>query len=544
MRVIPPITPTEFFQHLQRCIPPVGWSNKIAVANSGGPDSTALLFLLSTVVQNRQRGRVSRDHHGLPRQVVSIHVNHDLQPAAKSMEGTATQTARRLGVPSFVQKIPWGLPPFPERPGGDVAGEKIAREVRYNRLFAAMQQTRAHVIAFAHHADDQVETAIMRMSQGSSARGLAGMRPVRRWGMGQQENEYFAFGEDGMRHWIVRPLLHVSKDRLLATCEANRLDYVNDPTNFQPGITIRNAIRRAVATSRDTQLSGSIDDAHFDISPYSDKLRAMVPNAPYSQQLREAVRLFGIRLDEVETQVTEILNQARLPFTASTLLLQKPIIAKVTDDQVRTSLIRRCLRFISHGPWGSPWAEVHGDRDAYNRIARELWPETADHERRTFTAGAGVLVTPVAILDKTRRYVIRNRLARGEGEIEGWVWSRAPPYERALSASPLDLNTRLDITDALVQAIKDSRSTSSFLYDYRFALKFHLHRIPTEIYEEILDLGAKVVVQCDTKWILPVVMLIGRKPRRIAHFTDRSFHNTVDVPSWIQMSFVRSIHPI
>lgn len=41
-------------------------------------------------------------------------------------------------------------------------------------------------------------------------------------------------------------LIRVFQDRILATCEENNLDYVNDPTNFQPQLTIRNAIRHVI----------------------------------------------------------------------------------------------------------------------------------------------------------------------------------------------------------------------------------------------------------------------------------------------------------
>lgn len=216
----------------------------VAVANSGGPDSTALLFLLATVVRQSPctssaahpaapgltahpitvedlipvpgptppRGYVPRFAAAFPHQVISIHVNHDLQSAAALMQDTATSHADRLGLRSIVEKIPWGTPPFPSRSSEGL--ETAAREARYNRLFAAMQQADAKTIAFAHHADDQVETTLMRMSQGSrSARGLAGIRPVRRWGMGHSENEYYAFGAEGMRSWVVRPFLHVPKVR-------------------------------------------------------------------------------------------------------------------------------------------------------------------------------------------------------------------------------------------------------------------------------------------------------------------------------------------
>ncbi len=202
---------------------------------------------------------------GFFHEVSSIHVNHDLQEAASFMEETAEYNARICGARSIVEVIPWGCTPFPARPGDEPTGERVTREARYNRLFGAMQWVRTNVIAFAHHADDQVETVIMRMSQGSSARGLAGMRPIRRWGMGQRDNRLYTFGANGMRSWIVRPFLHVPKvnswcfsggrlhncsvyqDRLLATCEANGLDYVNDPTNFQPALTVRNAIRKTLS---------------------------------------------------------------------------------------------------------------------------------------------------------------------------------------------------------------------------------------------------------------------------------------------------------
>lgn len=124
------------------------------------------------------------------------------------MEETATWTARQLHSPHVTEKIPWGKHPYP--PIRDV-DEKVAREARYSMLFQAMQHFSARIIAFAHHADDQVETAVMRKTQGSGIRGLAAMRPVRRWGMGHRENDYYAFGSEGMRSWIVRPFLQVSK---------------------------------------------------------------------------------------------------------------------------------------------------------------------------------------------------------------------------------------------------------------------------------------------------------------------------------------------
>ncbi|KAI0723883.1 adenine nucleotide alpha hydrolases-like protein [Cerioporus squamosus] len=551
MRPVAPITPAEFFHLLQRCIPPVGWPRNIAVANSGGPDSTALLFLLTATARSRigsQDRNPSLNNDGLFHEVTSIHVNHDLQAAASSMEEMADKNAKACGARSVVEKIPWGSTPFPARPGDEAAGERVAREARYNRLFGAMQWVKTNAIAFAHHADDQVETAVMRMSQGSSARGLAGMRPVRRWGMGQTDNKLYSFGANGMRSWIVRPFLQVPKDRLLATCEANGLDYVNDPTNFQPDLTIRNAIRKTLSAKEGPCAVKSTAEAPtLDIAPYLDRLRVMVPHVPLPEQPREAVRLLGMQLEEVEIQVTEILNRSCLPSPPSTLLLKSSGLADVTDNTARTELIRRCLRYASPGPWGSLWAEGHGDRDTYQRIASQLWPPTPSRERRAFTAGAGVVVHPVAI----RKRGVRFRSAPLIHETEGWLLARAEPYQSA--APTADRATTIDVTDTLLHALTNPRGRGgySLLYDCRFFIDFDLKRMPRDVAKEVLEREARVVIRPDTRWFLPSVTLgnDSPKPREIGRFYWRidGWQQPKRPPlwqSWIRMKFIRTLDAI
>lgn len=77
-----------------------------------------------------------------------------------------------------------------------------------------MLDDKVNVLCTGHHLDDQIETAIMRLNRKSSKLGLAGMRKLRRWGMGDDR----AYGDGlgwagiwGMDRWIARPLLGVPK---------------------------------------------------------------------------------------------------------------------------------------------------------------------------------------------------------------------------------------------------------------------------------------------------------------------------------------------
>lgn len=171
-----------------------------------------------------------------PNTILSLHVNHDLQSDAQKMAYAAGTAATRFKALHTELRIPWGEPPFPPRPqtgapaanadkgvdsdsdsvAGSEAMESVARIARYRLLFDAMvqqQERPVHVLATAHHADDQIETVLMRLGSGSTALGLGGMRPVRRFGMamGRNVGDFGWFGHEGLNRWIVRPLLDVPK---------------------------------------------------------------------------------------------------------------------------------------------------------------------------------------------------------------------------------------------------------------------------------------------------------------------------------------------
>ncbi len=158
-----------------------------------------------------------------PLQLRLAHVNHGARDSAMQDECIVLELAARLDLPIHVLAF-------------DGAGKSEARlrAARYEMLAAGARQHGCTAIATAHHAQDQSETVLMALLRGAGADGLSGM-PVRR----QSAN-----GID-----VVRPLLGVDAQALLAYCHALMLPYAVDPTNADPKHR-RNAVREALAALR------------------------------------------------------------------------------------------------------------------------------------------------------------------------------------------------------------------------------------------------------------------------------------------------------
>jgi tRNA(Ile)-lysidine synthase len=169
----------------------------LVLAVSGGPDSMALLWLAARWRKAHKRG---------PR-LLAVTVDHGLRPEAAREARLAKQVAGSLDVPH--RTLRWTGP----KPATGLPA--AARAARYRLLAKAAHAHGATHVLTAHTLDDQAETVLMRMSRGSGLAGLAAMaRESEREGVG-----------------LARPLLQVSKTRLLATLDRAKLGFALDPTN-------------------------------------------------------------------------------------------------------------------------------------------------------------------------------------------------------------------------------------------------------------------------------------------------------------------------
>jgi tRNA(Ile)-lysidine synthase len=190
----------------------------LVLAVSGGPDSTALMLLAARWRKRHRRGP----------KLIAVTVDHGLRPEARREAATVKRLAARLGVGHRVLRWTGAKP--------STGLQSKARDARYRLIGAAAERAHAACVLTAHTLDDQAETILFRLARGSGLAGLAGMARVRplvtpaaRTGRGRPQ--------PGRSVFLVRPLLEISKARLVATLRAADIAGADDPSNRDPRFT-------------------------------------------------------------------------------------------------------------------------------------------------------------------------------------------------------------------------------------------------------------------------------------------------------------------
>jgi len=180
----------------------------LAVAFSGGPDSTALLLACA---------------EKWPTQVSAIHIHHGLQAAADGFEQHCRDFCERIHVPLLVSRVD-------ARHASGQSPEDAARRARYQAfdaiVLAQHEPDAFKSIALAQHADDQIETLLLALSRGAGLPGLSAM-PA-------------SWTRAGIQYH--RPLLQVPAHEIRQWLTHRGAGFVQDPSNTDERFT-RNRIR-------------------------------------------------------------------------------------------------------------------------------------------------------------------------------------------------------------------------------------------------------------------------------------------------------------
>ena len=182
----------------------------VAVAVSGGPDSMSLLFLVNAFIKYK-KGKL-----------MALIVDHRIRKNSKEEAKFISTYLDKNNINSQILTA-----------NKDKVSKKSmneARDNRYNLLTDYCIKNNILHLFIAHHKDDNLETFLNRKIAGSDFYGLKSM------------SELLLYNKVS----VIRPLLNFSKETLLDYNKKNKIEYINDPSNFNLDYTrptIRNFLK-------------------------------------------------------------------------------------------------------------------------------------------------------------------------------------------------------------------------------------------------------------------------------------------------------------
>lgn len=192
--------------------------SSIGVACSGGADSVfALLLVYLFLEKESDSGKLS-----------VLHFDHALRGEESEGDALFVRTlADSLGIPFLDARAEW-----PDASGR--VSEAMAREARLDFFERVCKRAAGKsYIVTGHHADDVVETVLMRLSRGAGLRGLCVPREL-------------SEARGGLV--FLRPILDWGRDEVRAQLAASGVPWREDSTNFSDG-NYRARLRKSAITS-------------------------------------------------------------------------------------------------------------------------------------------------------------------------------------------------------------------------------------------------------------------------------------------------------
>ena len=179
---------------------------RVVVALSGGPDSTALLIVLAQIARK------------MDLTLIVAHFNHGLRGRESNAdEKFSRDLAKKIGLFFCCGKM--------DKKGNKkgISPEDYCRRQRYNFLDNVAEEYHAQKIVLGHNLQDQAETVLLNLLRGSGLEGLKGFLPKR----------------DGK---IIRPLMETSRQEIISFLDKSGISYRHDKSN-ESNIYLRNQIR-------------------------------------------------------------------------------------------------------------------------------------------------------------------------------------------------------------------------------------------------------------------------------------------------------------
>lgn len=257
-------------------------NDTFVIAVSGGVDSVVLLHKLVSVKSTNEKSK--------PPKYIVAHFDHGIRKDSHKDAEFVKKLAESYGLEV---EIGYG------KLGKDTS-EADARTARYEFLRKIMTDNNAKSIVTAHHQDDVIETMVINMIRGTSARGLSPMSSPD----------------------ILRPLLNKSKDDLIEYANENNLDWVEDSTNNDEKY-LRNYVR--------INIMKKLEPVHCKLIELNKNIESLYQD-------------IDIRIKHL-LPVKNILNRSKflqLPYVVQKELIRSWLVRSGVED-IDKELISRCV---------------------------------------------------------------------------------------------------------------------------------------------------------------------------------------------------------
>lgn len=180
--------------------------DSVYVACSGGADSVFTLLLLKAFLSKRVKASELR----------VLHFDHVLRSEASAADSAfVRELCSDLRIPFLDARASWGS----EESKVNEARARGARLAFFREATGAVADAPVYVVT-GHHADDVVETMLMRLSRGAGLQGLCVPREI---------------SEPGEGLFFLRPVLDWSRDDIRTVLEDCAIPWREDETNVSDG---------------------------------------------------------------------------------------------------------------------------------------------------------------------------------------------------------------------------------------------------------------------------------------------------------------------
>ena len=199
--------------------------DRVAVALSGGPDSVALVHVLTELA-----APLSIEIAGC------VHLNHRLRPEADDDERFCADVARSLGLTCVSEQVDVAVRARQMRVSLEAAG-RAERRAFFTR---AADHLGAGLVAVGHTRSDQAETVLLRLVRGTGTRGLGGIQPR----LGR----------------VIRPLIDVPREAVAQYLSEQGLASREDASNRDLRF-VRNRVRHVLLPLLRDEFSPRVEEA-------------------------------------------------------------------------------------------------------------------------------------------------------------------------------------------------------------------------------------------------------------------------------------------